>query len=160
MEIISYRSASSGDATTSEIDVNDAFECHALEDLVREPKEGRPAEWDMDSLTKWVLSWKVKEKTAIPMGRYKVGKDFSNHFQRMMVHILGVPGFDGVRMHAGLRPEDTEGCILAGDEIYDTPEGPRVKSGTTRPAAHRLEEKIFAALDNGEDVWWTFKEAT
>jgi hypothetical protein len=154
MEILSLRDRSAGDSTASYISVNGTFECNGLEDVMREPGAGRPVEWE--ALRAWVKSWKVPGRTAIPFGRYQVIVDFSEHFKKEMAHILRVPGFDGVRMHSGLKPQDTEGCVLVGDEFIMSPEGWRVKSGTTRPAAERMLEKIKAALAV-EEVWWEFK---
>lgn len=156
MEIVSLRDKTRGDATASYISVNGVYQTNGLEDIVREPPTGRPEEWY--ALVAWVKSWKVFARTAIPMGRYRLMIDWSDHFQRLMVRLLNVPGFDGVRMHPGLKPEDTEGCILVGDEQYETDAGPRVRSGTTRPAADRLQAMIQATLDRGEEVWWEFKE--
>ena len=61
-----------------------------------------------------VASWKVPGATAIPVGTYKVIIDFSEHFQKDFPHILNVPGFDGIRIHAGNSDLDTDGCILVG----------------------------------------------
>lgn len=57
---------------------------------------------------------KVKGKTAIPRGRYKLIASFSHRFKKVLPEVLNVPGFTGVRIHGGNRAEDSEGCILAG----------------------------------------------
>lgn len=77
--------------------------CSTLEDKVRTKDEH-----------------KVWGETAIPVGTYGVIVDRSNRFSRMAGHdvllplLLNVPGFEGVRIHPGNRPQDTEGCILLG----------------------------------------------
>ena len=57
---------------------------------------------------------KVQNETAIPYGRYEVILDFSNRFQKIMPHILNVPGFEGIRIHVGNSDIDTDGCLLLG----------------------------------------------
>lgn len=68
--------------------------CFTLEDKVREP------------------GVKVPSETAIPTGRYKLGITFSTRFQREMVLVQDVPMFQGIRMHGGNGPQDTEGCVI------------------------------------------------
>jgi len=89
---------------------------------------------------------KVYGKTAIPEGRFRVVIDRSARFKRLMPHILDVPGFEGVRIHAGNTSEDTEGCILIGlqkgvDSI-----------GRSQAAMALFMPKLEAALQDGE-VW-------
>ena len=83
--------------TIGRLSIDGEFQCYTLEDKVR------PA------------GVKIDGKTAIPTGNYKVIRDMSNRFGRVMPHILNVMGFDGIRIHAGNTDVDTEGCILLGN---------------------------------------------
>jgi len=57
---------------------------------------------------------KIMNETAIPKGLYKVIINFSQRFQRMMPLLLDVPGFTGIRIHAGNTAQNTSGCLLVG----------------------------------------------
>src|SRR2546423_440555 len=81
-------------STIGELAVNGVFECFTLEDVVRPEK--------------------IKRETAIPAGRYEIAITFSDKFQKFLPLLLNVPNYEGVRIHSGNRPEDTEGCILVG----------------------------------------------
>jgi len=81
-------------------------ECFVLEDLDR----GLHKDMQLHILE----SMKVKGETAIPYGRYEIVIDVSARFKRLMPHILGVPAFDGIRIHSGNTESDTEGCPLVG----------------------------------------------
>jgi hypothetical protein len=81
--------------TTGKLYVNGIYECYTLEDAVRN-------------------GTKVIGKTAIPIGTYKLIIDASTRFKQDMPHILDVPDFTGVRIHAGNTSADTDGCILLG----------------------------------------------
>lgn len=54
-------------------------------------------------------------KGAIPQGWYKVTVTNSLHFGRLLPILHMVPGFEGIRIHAGNNREHTEGCILVGE---------------------------------------------
>lgn len=57
---------------------------------------------------------KIIGKTAIPTGRYRILITRSRRFGRWLPLLLNVKGFEGIRIHAGNKPEDTKGCILLG----------------------------------------------
>lgn len=94
MELLLVREPSSDEATLGVLFVDGAFECFTLEDVVRPVK--------------------VKGATAIPAGRYRVRVTFSPRFRRLLPLVEDVPGFEGIRFHAGNSAADTEGCILPG----------------------------------------------
>ena len=96
MKISVVRDVFMKDRTLGELLVDGRHFCYTLEDVVR------PAG-----------SAKVPGKTAIPAGTYDVKITYSNRFKKNMIQIMNVPGFDGIRIHGGNKPEDTEGCILA-----------------------------------------------
>lgn len=98
------REPSLNNATLGVLFVNGHFQCFTLEDQIREI----PGET--------VESWKMPGQTAIPQGRYRVLVTPSQRFQRPLPILLDVPGFTGVRIHAGNTITDTEGCILVGQD--------------------------------------------
>lgn len=54
-------------------------------------------------------------KGCIPSGIYRVSNSWSPKFKKMLLLLQDVPGFEGIRIHAGNTPLDTSGCILVGD---------------------------------------------
>ena len=116
-------------STMGELWVDGRGECYTLEDKRREP--GEP---------------KIPGKTAIPEGEYKIILDFSNRFQRIMPHILNVPNFEGIRIHAGNTEADTAGCILVG--LNRAPDW----VGQNRIAFNRLMAKLQDATQRHEGI--------
>jgi hypothetical protein len=116
--------------TIGDLYVDGVWECFTCEDTVRAP--GAP---------------KVFGQTAIPAGRYEVVITPSPHFGRDLPLLVGVPGFDGVRIHPGNTAADTEGCVLVGRLRW--PKG----VGESKLAFEALFPKIQAAIAAGDKVF-------
>jgi hypothetical protein len=115
------------DVTFGKLSIDGAFECYTLEDPV--PADGI----------------KVKGHTAIPKGTYPVTITWSPRFQRELPLIGYVPGFSGVRIHAGNTVKDTEGCVLVG-QSRDVATG---SIGRSQKALAALLPKLDAAVHAG-----------
>ena len=124
MKLQLVRNTFGAESTIGELFRDGQFECFTLEDTVR--------------------AVKIPGKTAIPAGTYEVTVNFSPHFGRPLPLLLDVPEFEGVRIHPGNRPQDTEGCILVG----------RTKGadfvGESRLAFDALFPQIQAAVAQGK----------
>jgi hypothetical protein len=127
-----------GPATFGKLYADGVFVCYTLEDEIRE-QPGRP-----------VNEWKIKTATAIPStlhaGKpYPLTMELSNRFGPDTLTVRDVPGFVGVRMHAGNTPADTEGCPLLGMAINDV----GIVGGTSRPAVQAVKALVQAAIKGG-----------
>lgn len=92
---------------------------------------------------------KMKGTTAIPEGSYPLLVTRSPRFKQWLPYLQGVPDFEGVRIHAGNYPDDTQGCILVGENRVA---GMVVNS---RIWLHRLMNVITEARERDEGVWIT-----
>jgi hypothetical protein len=96
------REPSINGATLSKLYIGSEFICDIIEDEVREiPGQS-------------VAQWKKFGVTAIPSGRYRIGLQNSSRFGPDTLTVFDVPGFEGVRIHAGNTAANTEGCLLPG----------------------------------------------
>lgn len=112
--------------THGKLYVDGEFACFTLEDTVR--------------------AVKIPGETAIPAGVYDVEITMSNRFKRLLPILLDVPNFSGVRIHPGNTAEDTEGCILVGnnrttDSVLNS-----------RAAFNALFLRMQAAIEDGQAI--------
>lgn len=118
LELVLKRIAAKADYTIGRLYVKGKPFCDTLEDTDRGLDQTTP----LDEL----LQKKVFGKTAIPTGTYEVTmkvkspkfstidyyRDFCDGY---MPRLLNVPGFEGVLIHRGNNDDNTEGCLLVGD---------------------------------------------
>ena len=90
-------------------------------------------------------------KGAIAMGYYKVTLSQSPHFKRVLPLLHMVPGFEGVRMHAGNRPEDTRGCVLVGQ--YKEYEKGQLWLSDARSTEEKLVEYMLNHTEKNEEIY-------
>ena len=131
MEMILTRTAKQADYTIGRLMVNGQYLCDTMEPTWRDLRhEG-----------------KVYGRTAIPEGTYRVFITKSMKFHKWLPLLWQVPGFEGIRIHAGNYPRDTQGCILVG---WNKQRGVLIGS---RAALMLVINEITAALARNEAVW-------
>jgi hypothetical protein len=96
--------------TIGKLSVDGEYLCDTLEDKVRDLHD-RNHDGDFTDEGEG----KMPGKTAIPYGRYEIKMIYWLKHKRKCPLLQDVPGFTGIFIHAGNGPEDTEGCILVGE---------------------------------------------
>lgn len=119
--------------TIGQLYIDGKYFCDTLEDTVRD----------------LVTEKKVKGRTAIPAGRYRVILNWSPRFGKPLPLLLDVPHFEGIRIHAGNTAKDTEGCILVGENRE------RGKVLNSRATMDRLMQVLISANNRKEEMWIT-----
>ena len=133
MKLILTRHARRADYTIGRLeDENGMKICDTLEPTWRDYKGGE---------------MKNPKKSAIPEGSYRVVVTKSRRFQKYLPLLVGVPGFEGVRIHAGNTSRDTEGCILVGQNLQV---GKVLWSRITL-------EKLMKLIENEKEIYLTIK---
>lgn len=133
MDIEIKRIYKGAEYTIGRLSIDGKYFCDTLEDTVRAP------------------GVKVRGKTAVPAGRYRVVLSESPRFKRILPLLVDVPNFEGVRIHPGNTAKDTEGCLLVG---FNQLKGKVVAS---RATFQKLFEKLWAADQAGEEIWTEIK---
>ena len=138
MELTLQRKPTVKKTTFGELFIDGCFECHTLEDVVREVK--------------------IAGETAIPAGRYHLTLVESGRFGPDTFSVNNVPGFESIRIHSGNDDADTEGCILVGRKIVPMDDdGGDIQE--SKLALKALKEKVGPLIKSGKEVWITVKNA-
>ena len=147
MELILTRIAKRRAYTIGRLSIVDTYFCDTLEPPVLEMKTSVSKEDVLRSPKKA----EVLKPFAIPEGRYPVVITWSPKFKMWLPLLLGVPMFEGIRIHMGNTAADTAGCILVGrnqrvGEVLES-----------RKWLYELKQKIVEAKARGDAVWLTIK---
>lgn len=128
--------------------VDGVYECDVLEDTDRGLTSDMPEEL--------IKLKKVYGKTAIPKGEYLIDmntvspkfkdRSWAKFCDGKLPRLIDVPGFDGVLIHVGNKPEDTLGCLLVG---LNKVKGQVISSTETFT---RLYNKMLVAHKRGEKI--------
>ena len=98
---------------------------------------------------------KIKGKTAIPKGTYRVvlsvspkfsTRAWAKKYKGLVPELLNVKGYSGVRIHPANSASEVEGCIAPGD---NTAVG-KVTNSTKR--YYELMDKLVPAWEKGEEI--------
>lgn len=151
MKLLVERKWKKAGYTIGVLSINGVRFCDTLEDVDRGLFKGM--------LESRIKAIKVPDETAIPIGTYAFtislqSPKFSAYKYRSqygfcngyLPRLLGVPGFQGVLIHAGSNAGHTSGCILVGK---NTVKGGLTQSTTTFQA---LYKKIQEAEKHGETL--------
>lgn len=117
MDILLRRIAKRETYTIGKLYIDGGYFCDTIEDKDRGLRQDLPASVN--------AAKKRKGVTAIPTGRYQVVLNVkSPKFSKKKAYefcdgylprLLNVPAFEGVLIHIGNKAEDSEGCILVGE---------------------------------------------
>lgn len=149
MKISLKRIYTNNQYTIGHIYVDGTYVCDCIEDADRGLK---------DSMTlDEIRSKKIKDRTAIPQGNYKVTMNvISPRFSKKKYYkdfcggrlprITSVKGFDGVLIHIGNTDKDSSGCIIVG---YNKEKGKVLNS---KQAFEKLYRMLDSANRNGDKI--------
>ena len=108
MRILLQRHALKAGYTIGRMEINGRYFCYTLEDTDRGLRESMTEDE--------IAALKVKGATAIPTGTYRIDMQTrSPRFGRVLPRLVSVKGYSGVLIHSGNTADDTEGCILVGE---------------------------------------------
>lgn len=146
MRILLQRHALKAGYTIGRMEINGRYFCDTLEDTDRGLRESMTEDE--------IAALKVKGATAIPTGTYRIDMQTrSPRFGRVLPRLLRVKGYAGVLIHSGNTADDTEGCILVGENRE------RGKVLNSRATLEHLLAFLRAAQAEGEEIELTITHA-
>jgi len=90
--------------------------------LKRKPAEGKSVRGTLFAIDENLVTEQCTETRVahtlenadfiIPAGHYSVIVTVSPRFGKLMPLLMGVPGRSGIRIHGGVKPEHSKGCLL------------------------------------------------
>lgn len=106
---------------------------------------------------------KIKGETRIPAGKYEIviqSQDtpmtfrYRQKYPWFINHLMlkDVPGFVGIYIHIGNTDDDTDGCILMGDNADNNVIGPGSISNSTA-CFKRFYEPLFEYIQSGKKAF-------
>ena len=153
LELILERKWKKSDYTIGRLFVDGEIFSNTLEDTDR----GLTSEMTSEQIRKI----KIKAKTAIPTGRYKITLDVQSPKYKdrkqyafckgYLPRLQAVKGYSGVCIHIGNFAKDTEGCILVGEN--------KVKGAVVNSTVwfKKLYDILKKADEAGREIWITIK---
>lgn len=139
MRILLQRHALKAGYTIGRMEINGRYFCDTLEDTDRGLRESMTEDE--------IAALKVKGATAIPTGTYRIDMQTrSPRFGRVLPRLVSVKGYSGVLIHSGNTADDTEGCILVGENRE------RGKVLNSRATLEHLLVFLRAAQAEGEEI--------
>ena len=138
MELKLERKYRSNNYCIDKLYINGKYFSDALED----PDRGLTDTMSLEEIQKI----KIKSNTCIPYGTYNITITYSPRFKKNLPLLNNVKGFDGIRIHSGNTPQDTEGCVLLG---FNKIKGQVINSKDT---VNRFIDIVQKALNKGEKV--------
>ena len=134
MQLTLKRIARKPGYTIGKLYIEDLYLCDTIEDTDRGLRKDMP-------LTE-IRKIKVKDRTAIPTGTYRMIVNTSPSKKRLLPSLLDVPGFEGILIHRGNTADDSSGCIIVGEN--------KVVGRVVNSTGYEL--KLVEALKKAKDI--------
>ncbi len=150
LQLTLTRIATNSRYTIGRLQVNGQY----LMDILEPADRGLTSDMPLNKLKRL----KVKGKTAIPTGRYRIdmttvssrfkNRSWAKQFGGILPRLIDVPFYSGVCIHVGNDENDTDGCPLTG---YNKVKGKVVDS--VKAFNLLMQGYLLPAVERGEEIW-------